>query len=543
MQSHRRICRLTAILLLLIGPTSAIAVELEDAAFSVNFNTVFGQSVYVLGDIPELGAGDPANAVKLEPGIWPTWRAAVALPKGINYSYQYTVRNDSVPQWSNPANTSPFGSVINASTGAADPHPAKKGMYYHSGWSAPVLFWRTGTGGAFTATPMQAFGPGRSAGETRFRAVGVSQGERLIQFHITDGGAGRDPASGEYATMLNAFFLQDGHIFDYTPAAAVSAQRRDYTPANPPGINSVNLGEFRRYRVFLPRGYDQHTSKNYPVLYMHDGQNIFEVGPFGSWNAHLSLDTLTRAGTMREIIVVGVDNTANRLNDYRAPDDGGEADDYAAFLIDELKPLVDANYRTLPDRDNTASIGSSLGGVVSLYLGWDHNDVFGRCGPMSGSWQLANFPNRVKSEPYRDLRVYFDSGDCCATSYDNAWGTMSLRDNFLTKGYVLGRDMRHVVGYGHQHNEAAWAARLPFALEFLFPATESENPLLKEIFTGDLDGDGDMDADDWALFFDCMNGPNQPPAASCPAGVNADLDADGDADLDDAAVFAVYFSG
>jgi len=524
------------------------ALERETVAFAINHNTVFGQSVYVLGDIPELGGNNAAYAIKLEPGSYPLWQAAVAVPAGTDFTYRYIWRNDSVPQWSNSANSNAIGGVISDSTTDGDPLPNRKGVYYHSGWSAPVLHWRIG-GGTFIDTPMTVFGPGRSESEARWRALGIGQAEREIEFHFSDGGAGRDPAVGEYRTLLDSLFVQDGHVLDYAPTETLS---------NPVQVNvgtffSTILGENRPYRVLRPRGYTQNTDKYYPVLYMQDGQNVFDLGPFGTWNADETAGSMIRGGQMREIIIVAVDNTANRGRNYVTPDDivpigpgtgsPGQANLYASFLINELKPVIDAAYRTRTDRDNTAAIGSSLGGVVSLYLGWDFNATFGRCAAMSGSWQLQNFPNRVASEPYRDLRVYLDSGDCCASSYDNAWGSMNLRDNLLRKNYVLESDLRHVVGYGHQHNEAAWAARLPRAYEFLFPATESENPLKEEMFTGDLDHDADMDADDLALLIDCLGGPNTPAPPGCTDAVAADLNGDGSRDLFDFAVFQRYHSG
>jgi len=245
---------------------------------------------------------------------------------------------------------------------------------------------------------------------------------------------------------------------------------------------------------------------------------------------------------MREIIIVGVDNTANRFNNYVTPDDGGQADAYANFLINELKPVIDATYRTFTDRDNTATMGSSLGGVVSLYLGWDYDAVFGRVGPMSGSWWLGNFPARVALGPKRDLRIYLDSGDS-GSSNDGAWGTMNLRDDLLRLSYVLFDDLLHVVGYGHQHNEAAWAARLPAAFEFLFPATEAENPLALDIFAGDLDQDADIDAVDYDLFSDCVAGPHQAAAVGCVAPTRADLTGDSSVDLADYGKFQTQFSG
>jgi predicted alpha/beta superfamily hydrolase len=537
-----RCAALAALLLAVCSP--ARGDDREDVAFAISHTTVLGQSVYVLGDLPELGGGNPALAVKLQPGSYPLWQAPIALPKGTSFTYQYTWRNDAVGQWSNPANHNPIGSPIAASTGPSNHRPARKGMYYHSGWSPPVLNWRTNATDAFTTTTMTDFGPGRSVGERRWRAIGVGVGGREIEFFFTNGGgAGRDPVSGTYKTRLDGFLVQSGHVFDYTPSPTVSAPRRDYNPASPPGINAASLGgELRRYRVLLPRGYDQHTDRHYPVLYMHDGQNVFESGPFGTWNAHIAAESLTRGGRMRETIIVGIDNTSNRFDNYIPPDDGGEADDYAAFIVNELKPLIDASYRTLPGREHTGTIGSSLGGLVSLYLGWDHNGVFSRVGPMSGSWQFGNFPTRVAAGPHRDLRIYLDSGDSGASN-DNAWGAMNVRDRLLQDGWVLGRDLRHVVGYGHQHNEAAWAARVGFAFEFLFPATEADNPLRAEIFTGDFDGDGDMDLDDYHLLFLCLGGPDAAPDAACPADVEPDLDGDGDADLVDVGIFLYHFSG
>ena len=104
-------------------------------------------------------------------------------------------------------------------------------------------------------------------------------------------------------------------------------------------------------------------------------------------------------------------------------------------------------------------------------------------------------------------------------------------------------DLRHVVGYGQQHNEAAWAARLPRAYEFLFPVTEAENPLKVEMFTGDLDHDADMDAEDLALFDECLAGPSAAPENGCSDPDSADLNGDGFSDLADYAIFQRFHSG
>ena len=544
----RAACRALAGLIAVAAAWPAFAVERETVHFSTTYSTVLGQSVYVLGNIPELGNDNAAYAVKLEPGSYPLWQAVVAIPKGTGFTYRYIWRNDSVTQWSNAANQNPIGSSSNATTGPRIPWPAYKGIFYHSTWSQPVLQWRSDSG-AYTATSMQAFAPGRSAGETRWRALNVGSAQRRVEFYFTDGAAGRDPASGTYATLLDAFFVQDGQVFDYTPPATVSAP----VQTNVSSFYSTNLGENRPYRVLLPRGYTQNTSKHYPVLYMHDGQNVFDMGPYGTWNADETANSMIRGGQMREIIIVAVDNTANRGRNYTAPDDTtpigpgtgspGQADKYAAFLINELKPVIDATYRTYPDRDNTATIGSSLGGIVALYLGWDFNSVFGRCGPMSGSWQLPNFPARVLSQPYRDLRIYLDSGDS-GTSNDNAWLTMNLRDGLLRKGYALEGDLRHFVGYGQQHNEAAWAARLPRAYEFLFPITEAENPLRAQVYRGDINCDGlvsyaDINAFVLALMSEAGYQAQFP---SCDR-LNADINGDGVVNYADINPFVALLSG
>jgi len=389
---------------------------------------------------------------------------------------------------------------------------------------------------------MTAIGPGRSgggAGERRWVAweLGGSGGEarRTIEFYFTNAaGAVRDPAgTATYSTALDAMVVQDAQVFGYSPGSVVGAYRRDYTPSSPPALISTNLNnESRRYRVLLPRGYDQHTSRRYPVLYMHDGQNVFEVGPFGSWNAHTTFADLVRRAQMREAIIVGVDNTSNRFTNYVAPDDGGQADRYVRFIRDELKPYIDSHYRTLTGTDDTGAIGSSLGGVVSLYMGWDFTATFGRIGAMSGSWQLTNFPTRVMSQPKRAIRLYMDSGDS-GTSSDNYWLSFNLRDNLLAKtpGYLLEGDLRHRVGLGQQHNEAAWAARLPEALRFLFPATEGDNPLIG-LASGqslDINGDGVVDIED---LHRQVGGP--------PGTGNGDLNQDGSTDAWDAVTLAAY---
>src|SRR5581483_2375706 len=132
-------------------------------------------------------------------------------------------------------------------------------------------------------------------------------------------------------------------------------------------------GAEHRFRVFVPPGYYENTLKKYPVLYMHDGHNVFfneEVFRENSWRTDKVLAVLDKMNAIEEAIVVAVHPT-DRMTEYTSP--GYE--DYGRFLVETLKPMIDAKYRTLAGPANTAAMGSSLGGVVSFYLGWQWPDV------------------------------------------------------------------------------------------------------------------------------------------------------------------------
>lgn len=516
----RRIVALAAGLACVLANPAARGQHLpprEPVALQINQTTTVGTSVFVLGDIPELGGNDLRRAVKLDPSGYPSWRVGVSIPEGRTYTYRYYLRQDAPGRTSDPTNGTPIGSVQSASTSPAPATPASKTLFFHSSMpiSGGASVWyrlgaRSGGGvGAFTRAGMEVFGPARTAAETRWFAwklPGVRAGQE-IEFYFTNAAGGsRVPASGSFSTFLDGALVQDGQVYSYVPAVSVGATRRDYTPSNPPSVFSTNLNETRRYRVFLPRGYDQHPGRRYPVLYAHDGQNVFEQGAFGSWNGATTIQSLQQAGHMREVIVVAVDNGPNRLTDYLPPDDAtfgvGRADRYARFIANELKPLIDAQYRTLTGPETTGALGSSMGGVVSLYMGWDFSATFRRVGLFSGAWwSTPNFLNRVRpAGTTRPLRIYMDSGDS-GQSNDDYWNTYNLRDAFVggaAPRFRIEDTLRHVVGFGQQHNEAAWAARLPDALRFMYPPGDEPNQLLRELFnpTWDTDGNGRLDIED-----------------------------------------------
>lgn len=549
---------------LVLFAMEALAAERQPVEFHVEQPTAAGQSVYVLGDIPELGANSAPAAVKLEPTKHPLWSATIAVPRGTTFTYRYILRDDAVPEWSDPNNfvyipdpNDPNAGVYSGSTEPGAVYPPHKTIFLHSTWAQPLLYWRMNPADDFAVAAMTDNGPGREPGERRWCAEQLGVGDRRIEFYFEEqGGVGRDPSFGQYSTLLDVLFVQDANVLDYWPPPTLS---------NPAQTNfgtfwSDALQQNRPYRVLLPRGYQENTTSRYPVLYMHDGQNVFDQGPFGTWNADSTANAWIKRGWMQEVIIVAVDNRETRIIDYLPPDDSfsgqqGRANLYGQFLVNELKPHVDATYRTMTGRDATATIGSSMGGLVSLFLGWDFGAAFGRVGPMSGSWQFENFVNRVKSGVKRDLQIYIDSGDSGA-SFDNAARTMSLRDHFVSAGWALEGDLRHVVGYGQSHNEAAWANRLPKALEFMFPVDEGQLPLETWLYRGDCNCDALVNFGDIDYFVAAMTGEaawkalyagqhaGQHAGAAPPCRfANADADGSGAVDFSDIDPFVARLSG
>src|SRR5213594_1736767 len=235
-------------------------------------------------------------------------------------------------------------------------------------------------------------------------------------------------------------------------------------------------GNEHRFRVFLPPGYHENTLKKYPVLYMHDGQNLFlkeEAFLGNTWRTDEVLGVLDRMNAIEEVIVVGICPN-ERMTEYTLP--GYE--DYGRFLVETLKPLVDAKYRTLSGPTDTAVMGSSLGGVVSFYLGWQWPEVFGKVACLSSTFAYRDdLLERVFVEPKRKLRIYLDSG----WPADNYEPTRSMRDRLIWKGYRPGSELFYLAFPEAKHDENAWASRSPIPFQFLFgklPAFGGTNPSL-----------------------------------------------------------------
>jgi predicted alpha/beta superfamily hydrolase len=238
-----------------------------------------------------------------------------------------------------------------------------------------------------------------------------------------------------------------------------------------PRIKSVELENERDIYVYLPPDYD-HEVRRYPVVYMQDGQNLFDTGTSfaGSW--HVEDAAMTAAQLGLPVIVVGVPNAGQeRLLEYSPFADArhgiGWGDCYLDFLIGTVKPLIDKDYRTLRGRESTGIAGSSMGALISLYAAFTRPETFGFAGVLSPSLWFANasiFP--VIEEALQDggdrPRVYLDVG------YYEGLSTVAnarrMRDLLVAYGYQPGSDLRWVEDPGGAHHEAAWSRRFRKAL-------------------------------------------------------------------------------
>lgn len=237
-------------------------------------------------------------------------------------------------------------------------------------------------------------------------------------------------------------------------------------------VRSPQLGNERTLRVWLPPGYAANPGKRYPVLYMHDGQNLFDPKTAYSTEWHIDevADRLAAQGAMREVIVVGVDNTPDRVVEYTECCDsrwgGGKVDGYAAFLAETVKPLIDARYRTQPGREHTAVMGSSMGGIASVAIAQRYPRLFGMAGTLSGSfwWNNGGLIGNVPAG--LPVRFYIDAG----TALDGVEETRAFHAALLARGYRDGKDMLYHEDVGGVHNEQAWASRVHRALTWFFPA-------------------------------------------------------------------------
>ncbi len=326
-----------------------------------------------------------------------------------------------------------------------------------------------------------------NAGDTAWQMTNNHDGTYQISFSLSSG------ANIEYKftrgswdnveTQSDGSFLQNRTAI-YTDGATLNCQVLNWndllgshTATGNTGIIDLDffipeLGRTRRIWAYLPPDY-YNSNNSYPVLYMQDGQNLFDVVyAFGSeWNVDESMQALFNSFSPSAIIV-GIDNgEAERLNEYspwvNTEYGGGQGEAYSEFIVNTLKPFIDATFRTLPDREFTGIMGSSMGGLISFYSSISNQNVFSKAGIFSPSFWFSDSIYSFISQtgPLSPMRLYFLAGDQESSSMiPNINSVM----NALSSAGFSGNEMNLKTVPGGQHAEWFWASEFSEAFQWLF---------------------------------------------------------------------------
>ncbi len=286
--------------------------------------------------------------------------------------------------------------------------------------------------------------------------------------------SGRTPENSFWDSKNSKVVLSIPHWKDLPPKTAPQ-NLLIYTQ-----VYSPQLQNERTIRVLLPPNYNPYEYKKYPVIYAHDGQNLFDPATClcgADWSLDLALERVTKnqgegpkdfGRPAREAIVVGIDsiNSIERFNEYDYLIRGKA---YAHFIIDTLKPWIDNNFRTLPDRNNTYSLGSSMGGLISLALIWHHSDIFSAAAALSLPVFVHNkviYEISATPKPQLPIRLYMDHG-----GIGKDFGYESFSKDYVTflqgKGFHQNQDLIYLTFPYADHREIDWARRVDIPLRWL----------------------------------------------------------------------------
>jgi predicted alpha/beta superfamily hydrolase len=240
-------------------------------------------------------------------------------------------------------------------------------------------------------------------------------------------------------------------------------------------------GFVRCVRIYTPEAYEAGGDRRFPVLYMQDGQNVFEhpaSAVYDTWRVNTALETLVASGALEPWIIVGVDSGPGRFEEYSPwPEPRaniqGRGQTYARFFLESLRPFMAHRYRVREDAASTAVAGSSLGGLISLYLGWAHPEHFGRVGAFSATlmWCQGQIQERWRTKPRGLSKIYLDAGEAehvetAGLPLDYGRATQQFSDQLRGLGYGPA-ELKVVLEPGGQHHERDWQRRLPTALRWL----------------------------------------------------------------------------
>ncbi len=317
------------------------------------------------------------------------------------------------------------------------------------------------------------------------RKIIFNHGDKL-EFKITRG-------SWDKEALTDDGLIPSNHLLEVKNDTTIiievkrwSDQRQNKESLQITGIVKYHLnfkGEGIRERniiVWLPPFYYLETDKSYPVLYVQDGQNIFDptTSLFGvDWQIDEKADTLIRKNFIEPIIIVGIYNSIDRSNEY-SEDELGKA--YMNFIVDSLKPFIDRNYRTLVQRENTAAGGSSSGGLISFILSWEYSQVFSKSACLSPAFKIDRYDFVDNVLQYqgekKDIKIYIDNGNDKLDS-QLQFGVDEMLNSLESKGFTGKEDFYFYKDNNGSHNESSWAKRFWKALIFMF-GTEKGRGLL-----------------------------------------------------------------
>ena len=275
-----------------------------------------------------------------------------------------------------------------------------------------------------------------------------------------------------------------------TPGGRLPLERK--RPEGPPAWGWSMTGDIRYHEVddrqvwvYLPPSYKENSDKQYPVLYAMDGQNVFEKGAAATgqeWQMDEAAQRAMTQGKMREAIIVAVANGGSkRIEEYSPKADpehgGGGAEKFAQFLTKDLKPQIDETYRTASGPENTGVLGSSMGGLFSLYMGLAHSNTFGLVGAISPSLWFAekDMIAQWKDHPpaLRPAKIWLDMGDSEGQSDQDKNGVPDTLDNTRALRDVLRSQNQEGLMYreiaGATHSEFSWSQRIQDVLQGLLP--------------------------------------------------------------------------
>jgi predicted alpha/beta superfamily hydrolase len=239
------------------------------------------------------------------------------------------------------------------------------------------------------------------------------------------------------------------------------------------------IDEKHDFIVYLPQAFNQDPGRFFPVLYLHDGQNLFDPDTSfiqgNYWRVGETADAMIASGEVEPLVIVGIYNAGEkRIDEYTPLEDkrlgGGNADAYGQMVVDELRAFVARRYRTLSGAANCGMGGSSLGGLVTLYLGMRHPDVFGKLAVLSPSvwWRdrvILRFVEQLRGNTGQRIWLDIGTNEGRRAMPD----TRALKQLLIKKGWRTGKDLEYREIQGGKHSEYAWAERVGPMLKFLFP--------------------------------------------------------------------------